>query len=367
MRHALLALLTVFAAGCGKSEPLTFTTYNAGLAVAFVPSANERAPVVADAVAKLESDVICLQEVWLPEHVAMFESAAKGSFEHTYFPDAQQTQMTAPACAPGELDSLVECLGVDCGAVCDDELVDCLFDSCPLDFFQLSKTCSMCVQAHVGTAEADEVEATCTAGGIEYAYGGSFGTGFLSKHPIKVDEEVFFSTTNRRSVLHAVIETPDGDVDAWCTHLTAGLSLIPYPREEGSWETEQADQAALLADFLKDAPDPVVLMGDLNNGPATKDADEEFLANYETILGAGLTSPFVDEDGACTFCPENLLSSVDSDETGKLIDHVMIRGFEEKELSVKRELDKSLTVESCGVDGPGNYSDHFGVSVTITQ
>ena len=52
----LETLLLVVA--CGKKDdeeagPLTFTTYNAGLAVAFVPSANERAPMVADAVATL--------------------------------------------------------------------------------------------------------------------------------------------------------------------------------------------------------------------------------------------------------------------------------------------------------------------------
>lgn len=364
----LFAAFVLVACG-GKSEPLTLTTYNAGLAVAFVPAANERAPDTAAAVTALDSDFVCLQEVWLPEHVAMFDAAAKkAGFEHRYFPEAQQEVMPEAACAAGELDDLISCMDVECGSVCDDELVDCLFASCPLDFLSLGKTCNRCVQAHVGTATPDEVAATCNAGGIEYAYGGSFGTGILSKYPISVEEIVLDSTTNRRGLLHATVDAPDGPIDAYCTHLTAGLSLIPYPRDEGSWESEQGDQVALLAGLLADAPDPVMVLGDLNNGPATNDADAEFEAHFQLLLDAGLEAPYVDLDGSCTFCPENALSSVDSSETGELIDHILIRGFDpELALSARRELDQAMSVESCGAPIDGAHSDHFGVSVVIGE
>lgn len=366
----LFAALVVALSGCGKDKGdedpgLTFTTYNAGLAVAFVPSANERAPEVADAVAALESDFVCLQEVWLPEHVAMFEAAAKGTFDHTYFPAAQQEDMATAACDVGEIDGLVECMDTECGDVCDDELVDCLFLRCPLDFLSLGNTCNRCVQAHVGsTSDASVVADTCNNGGIEYAYGGSFGTGILSKYPMSVEEIVLDSTTNRRGLLHATVEGPDGTIDAWCTHLTAGLSLIPYPRDEGSWESEQLAQAELLGQLLTDAPDPVVALGDLNNGPTTSDAEAEFEANYNAILASGVTAPYVDTDGRCTFCPDNALSSVDSDETGKLIDHVLVRGFEGKP-TANRELDGTLKTQTCGQAIDANYSDHYGVSVTF--
>jgi endonuclease/exonuclease/phosphatase family metal-dependent hydrolase len=354
---------------CGSVEPTTYTTYttfNAGLAVAFVPAANERAPDVADAVAALESDFVCLQEVWMPEHVAMFEDAAKGTFEHTYFPEAQQGVMADAACPAEEIDPLAACIEDECGDKCDDELVDCLFASCLLDFLSLGSTCSTCVMAHVGIADAAEVQATCSTTGIEYAYGGSFGTGILSKYPISVDETVLTSTTNRRGLLHAVVETPEGDVDAWCTHLTAGLSSIPYNGTYESWEAEQAAQVTELAALLVDAPDPVILLGDLNSGPATDNADAEFLANYD-VVSSGFDNPYMDQDGRCTFCPENKLSSVDSDETGRLIDHILIRGFEAELIEVRRDLDGSLATESCGAAMDGNHSDHFGISVSITR
>ena len=366
----LLAAVGLALAGCKKDEqptPLTFTTYNAGLAVAFVPSANERAPVVAEAVADLQSDVICLQEVWIPEHVALFESAAAKNFDHTYFPAAQQETASAPMCEAGELDALAGCIDSECGGVCDDELVDCLFSSCPLDFLSLGKDCSRCVQSQVGsTSDASVVEDTCNNGGQEYAYGGSFGLGILSKYPMTVEEIVLDSTTNRRGLLHATVEAPDGDVDVWCTHLTAGLSLIPYPRDTGSWESEQLTQAEQLGALLADAPDPVVAMGDLNNGPSTAEANAEFEANYNAIMAAGMEAPYVAQDGRCTFCPDNNLSSVDSDQLGRLIDHVLVRGFGGK-ARVRRDLDGPLDTETCGSAIDGNYSDHYGVSVTVSQ
>ncbi len=365
MRPCLPPILALLALGCGKPEPLTFTTFNAGLAVAFVPSAHERAPLVADAVAGLDSDVVCLQEVWLPEHVDLVRKAAKGRFDHTWFPEPDQLDMTAPACADAEIDPLVSCIETSCGGVCDDELVDCLFANCVLDFLGLGDTCTTCVMAHVGNAEPAEVAATCKAGGIAYAYGGSFGTGILSKYPIEVEHIVLDSTTNRRGLAHAVVDAPDGPVDAWCTHLTAGLSAIPYTGPFESWEAEQAAQVAQFADLLADAPDPVVVMGDLNNGPATHDAEAEFEENYQ-VVSAGFDDPYVEQDGRCTFCPDNHLSSVDTDAVGRLIDHVLVRGFEASEVAVRRELDKALPIESCGATIDGNYSDHYGVSVTLT-
>jgi hypothetical protein len=77
----LVALCAIaFAVGCGdetegnnganNGEPgpqASFATYNAGLARGFVDYAGARTQPVADAVARLDSDVVCLQEVWLYE------------------------------------------------------------------------------------------------------------------------------------------------------------------------------------------------------------------------------------------------------------------------------------------------------------
>ena len=268
---------------------------------------------------------------------------------------------------PVEVEDMATCMDANCGDACNDEIVECLITSCFLQFLALAPECNRCVQAHVGTADAAEVLDTCSTGGIEYSYGGSFGTGILSKHPLGSTEEIVLdSTTSRRSLIRTTVEVPKQDpIEVWCTHLTAGLSLIPYPREEGSWEEEQRVQAEQLAALLADAPDPLVVLGDLNTGPDTNDADAEFIDHYQAIMAAGLSAPYVDQDGRCTFCPENAISSVDSDAVGRLIDHVLLRGFE-GDTVVDRVFDKDMDIQSCDTDIPGALSDHYGVSVSIS-
>ena len=52
-----------------KTQSLTVTTYNMGLALNFVPYTAERLAVNAELMAESDSDVMCLQEVWLEEYV----------------------------------------------------------------------------------------------------------------------------------------------------------------------------------------------------------------------------------------------------------------------------------------------------------
>ena len=358
---ALLLLLTA----CGSDHDISMVTYNAGLATGFVPAADSRTPMVADALATLDADIVCLQEVWTVDQVKAVQDATADAYPHSYWPDTAQEVMTEPACPDGQADDIVACMEDDCGGLCPDDLVDCLFERCIIPFINLEPTCARCTMAHVGTAEPQEVLETCTTGGIEYTYGGSFGTAILSTVPlIGTETRPFDSTTSQRSMLHATAETKKGDIDLWCTHLTAGLGAIPYPRDEGSWEEEQAVQALQLADWLKDAPRPVALLGDLNNGIAGPNIDSEFEANYQALIDAGLSDPYQDLDGRCTFCPENHLNGIDSDETGRLIDHILIDGFQ-GEATVDRLFDETLVVDRCGNDLEGNLSDHFGVLVHI--
>jgi endonuclease/exonuclease/phosphatase family metal-dependent hydrolase len=344
------------------AEPLTFATYNLGLAVGFVPGANERAAAATTATLDLDADVVCVQEVWEAEHVALLEG--QEGWPHTVFPAPQQEVGPEPACVGGDEVNLIECMEQDCADTCLDELPGCLLDNCSFDFLGLEDDCNRCIQANVG-ATATEIQDICTAETTEYSYGGSFGTGILSKHPItSSDELVVPSTTSRRSVLHAVIDAPDGPLDVYCTHLTAVFSLIPYPRPEGSWSEEQATQIAMLRTLTEDASsDRIVVMGDMNTGLASEIVDAEVPENYE-VLSEGFINPFRQEDGRCTFCPENLISSVDSDATGRLIDHVLSRGFDGTP-STDRLFDDRVDIETCGDTVPGALSDHYGVEVTF--
>ena len=59
----------VLSSACTTSPSAVVVTYNVGLARGFVDYADQRAEPVAAAVAALDADVVCLQEVWLREEV----------------------------------------------------------------------------------------------------------------------------------------------------------------------------------------------------------------------------------------------------------------------------------------------------------
>ena len=362
----MLMAMSLLLQACGD-EPLTFASYNAGFATGFVRSTAERVPVTSAAIADLDADVVCLQEVWLPEQVDAMADAAADAFPHQFFPEPQQEEGDGPACASDTY--LFQCAREQCPGSCSDDLVDCVLDHCGFSLLGLDQTCQNCVMANVG-GSIDEIEQACLEGDQHYAYGGSFGTGILSKLPLgPVEELVMDSTTNRRSVLHATA-TPDdgsGDFDLYCTHLSAVFGpTIPYPRETGSWSEEQQGQATTMLAWMdeQDATDRRVLLGDLNSGPATADAVAVEPDTWAIVEGGGMTDAFTELDGSCTYCPENPICAEYPDGDGELIDHVLLAGFEGA-MSARRILDDAITVDSCGTAIDAAYSDHYGVAVTV--
>jgi endonuclease/exonuclease/phosphatase family metal-dependent hydrolase len=361
-------LLLPLLAACGGGGPFTAITYNAGLATGFVPATPSRAPLTAEAVAGLEADAICLQEVWTPEHVALFEAAAGGAYPHQLFPAAQPETSGTPACEEGELDGLLECIDTSCSEACDDELIDCVFASCALDFVFLGNSCMGCVQAEVG-GSVEEIEGACTAGNTSYAYDGAFGTGIISPHPIlESDELVMDSTTNRRGVLHAVLDAPAGEVDVFCTHLTPVFDIIPYPRDEGSWEEEQAAQIEALLAWMDStgSRELRVLAGDFNTGPEVGDNAAEAEDNWDLLASSGMSVPWVDAAGDCTYCSANPLILGEAGDDNRIIDHVLLSGFE-GEASGELVLTEEIEVERCEEPFTAAYSDHYGLRVTVAE
>jgi endonuclease/exonuclease/phosphatase family metal-dependent hydrolase len=364
MRAPLPLLLALTA--CNGGGPITAVTYNMGLATGFVPATPERAPLVAQATAEIEADLICVQELWLPEHVALLEDAAAAAYPHQLFPAAQPETSDTPACAEGDLDGLLECIDTSCSDVCDDELIDCVFASCALDFVFLENSCMGCVQAEVG-GSVDDIEAACTQGSTSYAYDGAFGTGILSAHPILDSEElVMDSTTNRRGVLHALVDAPAGELDVYCTHLTPVFDIIPYPRDEGSWEEEQADQITTLLAWIDSTAGEGgrILMGDFNTGPDVGESTAEAEDNWDLLAASGMSAPYIEAEGDCTYCSANPLIMGEAGDDNRVIDHVLHSGLE-GDASVERILTDEIEVERCGAPITAAYSDHYGVSVTI--
>jgi endonuclease/exonuclease/phosphatase family metal-dependent hydrolase len=379
LRTLALATLSLTLVGCsdgddaGEPAPLVLrvATYNAGLAVGFVDAAQERAPLTTAAAAALPTDVLCVQEFWRSGDVDALASAAASSLPHQLFPAPQpDTNPGAPACQASDLTALETCVNTNCADACDDQIVDCALTNCQVELLGIPSECQACLQANIG-GTLESIQQICTSGSVAYAYGGAFGTGLLSSAPIVAQEEhVFDSTTNRRSVLYAQLDTDVGPVHAFCTHLTAVFDSIEYPRPTGSWEEEQAaqiDEMLAYIDGKAGAGGMVVLMGDMNTGPAGDGYAAEVPAHYDKFIAAGYANPYIDRaDEPCTFCFDNpLITGTDHSDSG-VIDHVLLRGFAGT-AGAERILDGSLDLpEYCGAPATVAYSDHYGVLATIS-
>lgn len=350
---------------------LTAVTVNAGLAIGFVEASEARAPKTIEATLALKADVLCVQEFWRDDHVAALVQGAT-RLPHRVIPEPEPGPTGAIPCQSGDTDALLQCVQAnDCHLVCSDKLVTCGLDNCASQLFALPPSCLGCVQANVGNS-LDDILSACEAPAIEYAYGGSFGIGLLSAHPIKSQEvKVLDSTTNRRAIAYALLDTPVGEVHAFCTHLTAVFSNLDYPKATGSWEEEQAAQLDELIAWVasKATGDAnVLVLGDLNTGPAGSGYEAEVPQNYQKLVSAGFANPYTATSGhQCTYCADNpIVKKGNDDKTSVVIDHVLSRGFSGFTSRTERVLEGTLSVENCDETIVTGYSDHYGVSVTFT-
>lgn len=373
MTRYLLPLLPLTLLACGDPEPelpeeFTVMTYNGGLAEGFVNSATYRTPLVAEAVAASNADLICLQEIWSPEAIATMETSTSAAFPHQFYPAPQPDPLPEAACSSSDLDNLTQCVEDNCSDVCSEEIDDCLLANCVIPFIRAEPSCQGCVMATIG-GTVEEVEAQCSEESVQYAYGGAFGTGFVSKVPMaEVEEYVFSSTTNRRSVLHTVVDGPTGPMDVYCTHLTAIFSTLPYPRESGTWAEEQLEQIEALLEYVESSAqtDTQVLLGDFNTGPEGKYV-AEYPEHYQKFIDDGYLNPYVEEEKPCTYCSGNPLNGGDGS-GGAAIDHVFFKGFAGDLIAPKRTFTETLDeMPYCDTSIEGALSDHFGVEVTMRR
>ena len=347
---------------------LRIATFNTGLAEGYVPLASERLPLVAEAIAALDADVVFLQEVWSAEAAAEIRAATSTSFPEAVFPEpVPDTEAGTPACTVDELADLEACIVANCGDASADELVDCVLANCGAQFAGLDEQCQSCIAANVGQT-VEEAVANCTAGSSTFAYEGSVGIGLLSKAPI-VDTDVFVldSSLNRRAVLHAIVDAGElGQIHVFGTHLSAVFSDVPYPGD-GTWEQEQATQIEDLLAYIGtrvDPADPIVLLGDFNTGPSGGLFSAEVPANYEVLMEAMDANTYVETDGArCTFCGDNPLLG---DDSAVVIDHVFTRGIDAAQEG-NRILDEPLEIDVDGDDVTTRLSDHYGVLLVLTS
>jgi endonuclease/exonuclease/phosphatase family metal-dependent hydrolase len=381
----LASAMAVALAGCGDSGPsgeLRAATYNAGLAPGFVDHTAARAPVTTAELAAHDFDVLCVQEFFVPAHWEALVQATSDRYVDTLYlepmPDDEgddEGDEDEPACTPEETDPLLECVQEHCSDVSDDELTDCALGACAEEVDALSGGCLACVAANLGQS-IDAIITACGEGSASYAYEGSFGIGLLTVAPMAdKDSIVMDSNLTRRGVLYGrMSDEVFGDLHLFCTHLSPVFSAVPFPGD-GSWEQEQVDQIEALLAFV-DAKvgegEPVVVLGDLNTGPAAGGVAAEQPEHYARFEAAGFFNPYTQGDDAeCTFCASNLLvgGGADHEDSG-IIDHVLVRGVDllEADHEASRFMTETIEIDIADVGTvTTQYSDHYGVSVNLSR
>jgi len=387
LRNLLILGVSTTLVACGDDktetppvEPkgITAVTYNAGLAVGFVEASEARAPHTIDAIAAMEADITCVQEVWRDEHVQLLTNATGDALPNASFIDPDPGTVGDAACTTDDTADLLTCVSnAGCDMLCPDSLVGCAQANCIVEITALPSVCFECITANIGQS-IDDIVDNCESGSTDYAYEGSFGIGLLTSHQVLAsDELVLDSTTNRRGVLYNHLDTPLGEVHAFCTHLTAVFDDLPYPGMYDSWEQEQNLQVQAMLDWIDEktgGEGAVLAMGDFNNGPVGADYEAEAPDNYDLLMNTGgFANIYIDTPGhQCTYCADNPIIAKDNsndDTKSGVIDHVLVRDFEAGTASAtaKRVGEDSLQVENCEETIDTALSDHYGVSVDITE
>lgn len=372
--------------GPPAEEALTIATFNAGLldTVGYVP---ERRPLLTEALGEFAADVLCMQEVWQDEDWNAVVEANADVREHAF--RLEPLPGVAGDCSPEELLPLRECSELMCPGAGPSDLFSCTVAMCNPEVSNLSGACSSCLVDNGASGDLDVIEAACLGSGSgddgpvppeerSYLLGGAFGVGLLSKLPLNnPDTLVLDSSTTRRGVLYASIDVPElGEVALFCTHLSAVLVGVRYEGSYGDWEGENTAQLEALLDWVDEKTEPgakVIVLGDLNTGPAvsSKDIVAEVPESYEQLADYDYTDPFLDGPNAdCTFCSINPLVIPGDTGIGGMIDHIMVRGFD-GDVSVERIFDELLPVEGGGEDAGApdelSLSDHFGLEATFFE
>lgn len=365
-----------------QNRDFRVATYNAGLAVGVLKYAEERVAPLVRTLAEQRADLLCVQELWLEEHWQKLVLATKEVLPNTY---RLPPEKVSGSCEAEELTPLVACATASCSGRPLHELAYCMLRSCARPLERLSPDCFQCLAASPRGSPADLALACAPRGKKEGApasastrrkggpesfrvYSGSSGTGLLTNAEIlEQDALILPSVLDRRAVLYAKLATPVGELHTFCTHLTANLGGVPHPGR-GSFQLDQSAQIDALIGFMeqKASGGTALLLGDLNTGPAVAPHISSILPrHYERLLGRGFLNPYASQaDVKCTYCFDNPLEGK-SGTRGHLIDHILLRNFTGRVTS-EQMMRPSLMLEHGGRPVQSGYSDHYGVTVTLS-
>ena len=393
-------------------KQVTVDTINIALYGRFAPFETERRNAAIAAVANLDSDVVCVQEMTregdraelIAESASKFPYALNPTFDlDTKFNDARDQSGNVPpdlgpACVDvmPKLDAAIACITSNCAEEpgnADTPLgeigANCFSSKCGNEFIPLvfgeeaERRCVSCLFVNLLSSEtlADTQDLCANDPRPQYAFRGASPEIMLSKYPLSdMETYVLPSSAYRRAVLAAKAnigsEQAPEYVDVYCSQLSyIQGSTFPYPGVYGTettvdgidapltdWASEQYLQAQRAIAWIQnrgDASGMTIIAGDLSSGDAdTSDLSELnpatvrlFRANFTEALSAGYAP-------VCNFCafPENSYGG----DNGFWLAHIFTSGRPLGVLSTEITLmDKSVTLPEEPFEGA--VSDNFGL------
>ena len=333
-------------------------TFNAGLAVGVLPYATERLPRVVEALAALDVDLLFVQEFWLDSQWQALCDVARAKLPHAFRP-APLLPPSGAVCTKEQLAPLIACAKKHCRGLRDEALAHCVIEHCAAQGFALPSECLNCIASRP-TGTLEEIVARCIGAGLPavapapvgpgpsrygglIAYGGSFGTGLLSRTPLLgADVLAYYATVNARGAVYARVEAGAlGQLSVFGTHFSPG----------GAEQGTQVDELLAWID-AKGRGGSAMLLGDLNTASGS--------SLFRKIKRAGFREPDV-LDARGTFGGGLATGHVSA--SGWRIDHVLVRNTAARVTS-RRILDAPITLNVAG-GVRTTLSDHFGVLAVL--
>ncbi len=398
---------TTAACGGDGAEPydVRIDTFNIGLAGAFVPFEEERRGPLVEAIAAMDSDIVCIQEAWSQSDKERIIEGARASFPHSLAfmhdldtpiddPTDQSGTIppapTMPPCAgmyEANLDAALTCLRDNCSTIPGSDEGHTTSSACAEERCIESVTtlllggddslqCYACLATNLPTESFGDMRQLCTTEpNATLAFRGQSGVLILSKHPLRDGEAyVLPGTWNRRVVAAATVELPNGrDVDVYCNHLTPIFDSLAFPYTGAygndqvgadAWAAEQLLQAEKLIAYVgrRSGERPAFVLGDMNAGPASMGVVDEGRATYERLAGAFAPAVAAGFVPRCTHCPDN--PNVSDASAPVWIDHIFLHGIDPSAVQSTEVTFTEATVSTPSGNVP--LSDHYGLRSVVT-
>lgn len=381
MKKVLFFLCVLGGLKSYSGQTLKLLSYNTGLAHTFVPLAKARLPEIINALKSVDSELICMQEVWKSRDRKKIIKGLREEFPHFYYTPIKQTRShRRPTCKIGEIfgeGKFISCMRNKCGGLSGDEFTACIINICGGALNELKDKNPQCAQSIMAQVGRNPVLGILTVinpvkrAGL-FTYKGGNGLLILSKSELtkaRTMDMSDISTLVRRQVLFGEIEKAGTKHSVFCTHLTANLSSIPYTGFFSNWEKENKAQIdRLLADASR-YDNPTYLMGDFNCALKDKSNDlgGTFTKSCQAVIDSGYWSPLLSDSPKCSYCTDNLLVKDGNDSKERediLIDHIFVKNI--RPLSSKVILKQHVTVKKSRKETvETNLSDHYGISVEV--